>query len=123
MLVEACGGGAEVAVLAGLDEIFDRGLRPVLAIEVHTIFAAEAPRATADFCRRNDLRAYRIGDALNDDREESSKHPNAALISAEELAAIRDDYFYVVLLDEPLPATAPSAVLAIQVARPATRQG
>lgn len=113
--------GAEVDVLTGLEDVFvDGPPRPSLAVEVHTQIVPEAPDFIAEFCRRHGLNAYRIGDALTDDRDASAKHLNAAALTSEELAQTRDDYFYVVLTDDSLPASARLSVLAAKAARAVT---
>ncbi len=113
--------GAEADVLAGLESLYvGSSPRPTLAIEVHTAIVPEAPSVIAEFCRRHRLRAFRIGDAITADRRESATRLNVASISPDELAATRDDYFYVVLTDEPLTESTRLETLAEEARRAAT---
>ncbi|MGE5691682.1 MAG: FkbM family methyltransferase [Pseudomonadota bacterium] len=89
--------GAEGDVLAGLDPLFEQGLRPALEIEIHTQIVPEAPRAVADFCRRHDLAVHRILDDRDADREEAMERLRLAPLTPDGVEQTRDDYFYVLV--------------------------
>jgi hypothetical protein len=54
--------GHEADVLAGLAPLVDEGVRPAVVVEVHRVFAVDAPTAAAAFCERYGYGARLVSD-------------------------------------------------------------
>jgi FkbM family methyltransferase len=104
--------GYEVEVLRGLEPLLEQGLRPVLIVEVHTVYDADVPAYLIDFCERYDLQARWL---VDDDRVDTRFAPvdraplSRDLGSPSEMLSIPLDRFVLVLSaqkepDVPVPS-------------------
>jgi FkbM family methyltransferase len=91
--------GAEADVLRGLEPLFERGLRPALAIEMHQRIAPEAPAVVVDFCNGYALKAHKVVDERYAERTWAATHVTLRDVSPSELTSIDEDSFYVLLTD------------------------
>jgi FkbM family methyltransferase len=79
--------GYEAEVLRGLEPVFERGLRPELIVEVHSVYDADAPNYVIDFCNRHELRARWL---VDDDRVDTRFAPVDRATVARELGSPED---------------------------------
>jgi FkbM family methyltransferase len=92
--------GYEVEVLRGLEPLFERGLRPAVLVEVHTLDAPEAPDYLEWFCATYSLRPYTLAHdfGLHDRRFSPSAVARSPLeLDATDFASIATDRYDVLL--------------------------
>jgi FkbM family methyltransferase len=92
--------GYEAEVLRGIGPLLERGLRPALIVEAHSVYDADVPAYLIDFCERHRLKARWL---VDDDRVDARFAPvdRAPLVrelgSPADILAIPFDRFVLVL--------------------------
>lgn len=92
--------GYEAEVLTGLEPLLRAGRRPTIVLEVHAVYAPNAPASVADFCARTGYRASRLIDDEGPPYELAPADRRVEILqlgSPDEIRSIPGDRFILVL--------------------------